>query len=107
MWHIFKNSKGEFEVAFVTKGRYQVGSNQGYARKSGAIAVLKSVLKAVESVTREIEMKTACLLWQDDTLEVPKTYWLFKYDRGCEADVKPVKKYVPQKKVIRKTTSFV
>ena len=106
MWHIFKNSKGEFEVAFVTKGRYQVGSNQGYARKSGAIAVLKSVLKAVESVTRD-EMKQAVLVWQDDTLETPKTYGMFKYDRGCEADVKPVKKYVPQKKAIRKTTSFV
>lgn len=94
MWHIFKNKKGQFEVAFVTKGRYQVGSNQGYARKSGALAVLKSVLKAVQSVTLG-EMNTACLVWQDDTLETPKTYWVFKREKGCEANVKPVKKYIP------------
>lgn len=93
MWHIFKNKQGKFEVAFVTKGRYQVGSNQGYTRKSGCKAVLKSVLKSMQTVSDN------SLLFQDDSLPESKVFWIFKSGQVTFADnVKPVKKYLPQKR---------
>lgn len=40
MWHLFKNNDGKFEIAFISKGRYIVGSRQGYERKGSCLSAL-------------------------------------------------------------------
>lgn len=93
MWHIYKNKQGKFEVAFITKGRYQVGSKQGYSRKSGCKKVLISVLKSMQTVS------TNSLLFQDNTLpDGPKVFWIFKTGKTELSEVKPGKKYVTRQR---------
>lgn len=92
MWHLYKNKQGNFEVALITKGRYQVGSKQGYSKKSGCKKALISVLKTMQTVSNN------SLLFQDDTLSEPQVFWIFKTGRTELSEVKPGKKYVPRQR---------
>ena len=92
MWHLFKHEtgkhKGKYDVAFVVKGKYKVGSNQGYNKKSDAIKC---------ALTNRV-----CEHVQDDTLKVPKV--LFCYLSGNKkgltspSALKPQKRYIPNSK---------
>jgi|VirMetMinimDraft_7_1064189.scaffolds.fasta_scaffold26600_4 hypothetical protein len=85
MYHLFQHasgkSKNKFDIAFIRKGRYGAGSNQGYNRKRDAIALIKSM---------------GGKRFQDDTLNV---VYEFAVDGGFfRAGKKPSKPYIPQSK---------
>ena len=85
MWHIFKHTSGKlknkFDVAFVKKGKYGAGSNQGYNRKRDAISLIKSM---------------GGKQFQDDTLN---EVYEFAVDGGFfRAGKKISKPYIPNKK---------
>lgn len=88
MIHIYKNSKGKYEVAVVSKnGNYVLGSKQGYERKRGAYTAIRSAMKAFDS---------AAALFQDDTLLKPE---IFVIDSSSIHPpifkIKPSKPYTP------------
>ena len=92
MWHLFKHEtgkhKGKYDVAFVVKGKYKVGSNQGYNKKLDAI---KCAFLYADS--EDV---------QDDTLETPKVYFYYKsWDKKLccmKSDFNPRKRYIPNSK---------
>jgi hypothetical protein len=63
MWHLFKNSDNKYEVAFIKKGKYIVGTRQGYEKK-------KAALKAA-MIAGGCDDRYSLRLWiQDDTLGI-------------------------------------
>lgn len=87
MWHIYRSASDPrlFEIAFI-KGRYIVGSKQGYARK-------KAACRAIAIVGSSDKMLKA----QDDTGERP--ILVFVHHDGSTTPVKNGtvgKKYRPK-----------
>lgn len=77
MWHIYRNKHKLFEFAFISKGRYIVGSKQGYVNH-------KSCVNAI--------MTIGALEYQDDTKDESKylpTIFLYSKEPGEPA------KYIP------------
>jgi len=65
MIHLFKHQsgklKGKFDIALVVRGKYIVGSNQGYERKIGAINAIRVAW-------------TEDVYFQDNSFEKPVVY---------------------------------
>lgn len=84
MYHLFQHTtgklKGKFDVAFVRKGRFGAGSNQGYNRKRDAISLIKAM---------------GGNQFQDDTQNV---VYIFVSGRFIKSVQKPSKPYSPSKK---------
>jgi uncharacterized protein YegP (UPF0339 family) len=96
MIHLFKHKKdGKFDIALVVKGKFIVGSNQHYNRKSGCYNALKLILNQVGFGTPAHDV----IYFQDDTdmkkyyigLHQPKPTLQSKQGR-------PSKPYIPNKK---------
>lgn len=89
MWHIYRNpsNKKLFEVAFVSKGKYIVGTRQGYAKKASAC---RAIVSAVNP--------TGSILVQDDTGDRPVLKYIH-HDGSLSLSVstKAGKKYIPNK----------
>jgi uncharacterized protein YegP (UPF0339 family) len=96
MFHLFQHTsnklKGKYDFAFISKGKYICGSNQGYENKEDAI-------KSVHSVATH---KGGVYCWvQDDTevksvimcavKNVPKRNLII-----TPTTLKTAKKYIPQ-----------
>lgn len=101
MFHLFKHSegslKGKYDFAFVSKGKYICGSNQGYGRKA-------AVLKAILSVVSNFSENYGAFI-QDDTFEKPTVNVYYKKNgKVCilsystQKPLKPSKPYIPNKK---------
>jgi uncharacterized protein YegP (UPF0339 family) len=89
MFHLFQHTskklKGKYDFAFISKGKYICGSNQGYENKKDALKSLSLVSTA----------------FQDDTLDKPLMLWLEVEGRKISTSeiktaTKPSKKYIPQ-----------
>lgn len=90
MFHLFKHADKKFDVAFVVKGKYIMGSNQHYSNREDAINAILLVLKDAGSRS---------VMFQDDTPTQPVI--LFVSAEGkvlTETSVGVKKKYIPRKK---------
>lgn len=83
MWHIYRNSTGKFEFAFIKKGRYIAGTKQGYSSRVKATKSLYSLAGKVRA--------------QDDTREISVTGILNLFGYLNLDGQKPSKKYVSKK----------
>jgi ribosomal protein L30E len=97
MIHLFKHSKGKlkgkFDIALIVRGKYIVGSNQGYEKRRQALKAMMSIAHNIPSVGRLGSVK-----FQDDTIEIPVVYVLNSGFIQYEQPIKPHKKYQPQTK---------
>lgn len=98
MIHLFKHTapgklKGKFDIALVSKGRYIIGSNQGYERKSGAVGAARSLVKTIDTNGYYIGFN-----FQDDTFDPPVVYAVFGSRRPQKSPLIPSKPYIPNKK---------
>jgi len=98
MFHLFQHSngklKGKYDFAFVSKGKYICGSNQGYSRKKSAINAILSILKSV----RVDGCDSYYLKVQDDTLPHSKVFSFWDDNVVIGSATAPSKKYIPNKK---------
>lgn len=86
--------KGKYDFAFVNKGKYICGSNQGYSKRRSAINAILSILKSVR-----VDGCDACYFnIQDDILPHSKVFALWDDNVLIESTKKPSKKYIPNKK---------
>ncbi len=99
MIHLFKHlsgkNKGKFDIALVVRGKYILGSNQGYERKSSCYNALKLIVNEVgfSSPVHEV------IYFQDDT-DMNK-YYIAIHDKKPTLRVqqgKPSKPYTPNSK---------
>lgn len=88
MLHLFKNSKGKYEVATISNGNYIVGSHQGYEKRSGAYGNMRAQMKT---------FGVGICQFQDDTLEKPVIFSLGVKGKPVATTGKPKKKYIPNK----------
>jgi len=89
MIHLTKSAKG-FEVVTFKNGNVGMFTKQGYARKSGAIARIRTDMKDYGS--------SECI-FQDDTTPTPTMYRLpLKGKPVFDAQLRPKACYVPAKK---------
>lgn len=97
MLHLFKHSdgklKGKYDIAFVVKGRYIVGSNQGYNTKRDAYKPMLALCRGLPVVGALGSCK-----FQDDTLDKPVVVILNLNGTTFHTSDKPSKKYIPNKK---------
>jgi hypothetical protein len=98
MIHLFKHSKGKlkgkFDIALVVRGKYIVGSNQGYERKSGCYNAMIAICRTLPVVGRLGSCK-----FQDDTFDKPLVVDLDAGNKMTFSSTKkPTKKYQPQTK---------
>lgn len=94
MFHLFKHlsgkNKGKFDIALISIGRYIVGSNQGYNRKSGAFNAIRIMC---------MEIANGVIAFQDDTFSVSVICQIDPSEKGVlKTAVKPSKPYIPNKK---------
>lgn len=73
MWHLFKNSEGKYEFAFVNKGKYIAGTNQGYEKKKAALRSFYSLAMFYHS--DEYKATRVGFNIQDDTLGLVLCVW--------------------------------
>lgn len=97
MWHLYKNSQGKWEVCFFLKGRYIVGSKQGYVRRKTAL----------NAVVQSCNIVSGFAYIQDNTTNIVlEVYVLYRQVINIKAsNLKPVKPYRKQHKHIRKKSN--
>lgn len=95
MVHLFRHThgknKGKFDIAFVVRGRYIVGSNQGYNTKRGAYKAMIALCKGLPVVGALGSCK-----FQDDTLVKPIVVQLVSNGNTYHSTNKSSKPYQPQ-----------
>lgn len=95
MIHLFEHQKGElkgkYDIAFIVKGRYIVGSNQGYNTKRGAYKPMIALCKGLPVMGALGSCK-----FQDDTYEKPIVVTLLSNGTTYHTKTKPSKPYQPQ-----------
>lgn len=94
MFHLFKHSggklKGKYDIALVVRGRYIVGSSQGYNKKSSAFNAIRIMC---------MEIANGVIAFQDDTFSIPVICQIDPSEKGVlKTDVKPRKPYTPNSK---------
>ncbi len=95
MVHLFKHSKtGFYDIAFVVKGRYICGSNQGYENRNDAFKAILSVANI---------FKAHSFIFQDDVPSKSIVYYAVKNLPKknfivSATSTKPSKKYIPNSK---------
>lgn len=99
MWHIYRNKQGKHEFAFIKRGKYIVGSKQGYERKKTLVKSLVSVIfdENVKTVNQFEDkppkvVSVYCYV-QDDTLGI--VLKLGNDGKHEPTNRKPVKAYNP------------
>jgi len=97
MFHLFAHSKGKlrgkYDFAFVVKGKYIAGSNQGYEKKDSVFKAILSFAKHFGNLFVDV---------QDDTFKNSMVYNVMPQSKGrmlfkSESEIKPKKKYIPGK----------
>lgn len=105
MWHLFINSDNLFEFAFVSKGRYIVGSKQGYERRAKALSALKSInfskhLGAIYSGHNSPGKADNFFVdIQDDTKTEPVILRVYEIGAAGVLKDKPGKRYLPTRRM--------
>lgn len=88
MWHLFKTKRG-FEIALIFRGRYIVGSNQGYKTRNGCHKALKCIIPSLGVPTS--------IKFQDDTLKTPMVFSISRNESPeWEQNINPSKPYQPK-----------
>lgn len=99
MFHLFKHStgklKGKYDIALIVKGKYIVGSNQGYNRKRGALSALISICKSLPDWGN-----LGSCVFQDDTKEKSEVFSLDLSGTTYKSTQKPSKPYTPKSKSV-------
>lgn len=90
MFHLFKHSKGKlkgkYDFAFISRGKYICGSNQGYSRKQGVYNAIITIAKT--------EKDGFSTYIQDDTDEQSWIREIFE-DGYISSETTNKKKYQP------------
>jgi len=98
MIHLFKHQsgklKGKFDIALIVKGKYIVGSNQGYNRKGGAINAIVAIM---DNVFYESDADPEMVM-QDDTVSPPLTFTVNDKKELTRYLTKPSRPYTPKYK---------
>jgi uncharacterized protein YegP (UPF0339 family) len=95
MIHLFKHHKGKlkgkYDIALIVRGKYIVGSNQGYENKKDAI-------KSIQSIG--VQFLSYSFYFQDDTFDKAIVFYAVKNSPLknyiiTRTEIKPHKKHQP------------
>lgn len=91
MWHLFKHTNGKFDFAFISKGKYIAGSQQGYENRSDALKSLNYMVRKPMPAGKNY----GSFLVQDDTGTKAVVIALHPREHQVLTKVQPSEKYVP------------
>ena len=102
MLHLFRNTNGSlngtFDIALVVKGKYIVGSHQGYERKQGGYHAIGLMMKEFSLVMGGGAIPYLQANFQDDTVTPSIVRNIRENSKGFRVlptEIKPKKPYVP------------